>query len=131
MEITVKNLYVRISPRKARLVLSDIRGEKAEAVRDRLYFTRKKAAGYLYELVKSGIAAATENDLEASKLYVKSVYCNEGPRLKRRRFWSKGQSRRITKRMSHLVLTLTDEPVLAKQKNEKTNKPKEVVEESK
>lgn len=120
MDITVKNLYVKVSPRKARPVLFGLRGEKAEAARDKMLFTHKKSASFLYELLKSGIAAAKENDIESSNLYVKSVCCNEGPRLKRRRFWSKGQSRRITKRMSHLVLTLTDEPAIkSKIKNDK------------
>jgi ribosomal protein L22 len=58
--------------------------------------------------LKSAVATAKESDLEPNKLYIKEVCCNEGPRLKRRRFESKGVSRQITKRMSHLVLTISD-----------------------
>jgi len=83
-----------------------MRGQSAEKTRDNLKFTNRKAAKFLYELVKSGIAAAKENHIEADQLIIKEVYCNEAPRMKRAIAWSKGQSRRITKRTSHITLTL-------------------------
>lgn len=106
MEITVHNRNIRISPRKVRPVLHSMRGQTALKARDSLKFTNRKAAGFLYELVKSGIAAAKENYLEADQVLVKAVFCNEAPRLKRAMAWSKGQSRRITKRASHITLVL-------------------------
>ncbi len=106
MIVTVHNRNIRISPRKVRPVLHNMRGQTALKARDSLKFTDRKAAGFLYELVKSGIAAAKENYLEADQVMVKEVFCNEAPRLKRAMAWSKGQSRRITKRGSHITLIL-------------------------
>lgn len=106
MEITVHNKYVRISPRKARPVLYGLRGQNAQQAEVKLGFTNKKAAYFVRNLIKSGIAAAKENYLEVEQITIKSVYCNEAPRLKRAIAWSKGQSRRITKRGSHFTLVL-------------------------
>ena len=106
MEIKVHNLYVKTSPRKMRPVLHGLRGQTALAAKTNLEFVNKKGAGFLYDLVKSGIAAAKENYLEADKVLIKEIFCNEGPRLKRIIPWSKGQARRIVKKMSHLTLVL-------------------------
>lgn len=122
MEIKVKNLYVRISPRKVRPVIATLRGKNAEEVRNSLAFLNKKAARYAFDLVKAGIAAAKENYIDADKILIKHFYCNEGPRLKRMIPWSKGQSRRITKRMSHLTLVLESaEKVKPADKKEKSD----------
>lgn len=106
MEITVKNRYIKISPRKVRPVLHGLRGKSLKAAKISLQFMNRKAAGLICDLVKSGIAAAKENYLEPDKTTIKSIFCNEAPRLKRIQPWSKGQARRITKRMSHIVMTL-------------------------
>jgi len=120
MDITVKNLYVRVSPRKVRPVLYGLRGENAETAATKLSFTRKKAAVKLAALVRSAIAAAKESDLDTAKLIIKAVFCNEAPRLKRRRFESKGRAARITKKNSHLVLTISDQPLVINTKTVKT-----------
>ncbi len=109
MDITVKNLFSKISPRKARPVLYGLRGMSAVSAKEALLFTDKKAARILVELVKSGIAVAKENYLDADKVFVKSICCNEGPRLKRHMPKSKGRTYRLQKRMSHFTLVLTDE----------------------
>jgi len=106
MEIKVTSKYLRISPRKVRPVLHGLRGLTAEEAKTTSAFTNRKAAGMIYDLIKSGIAAAKENYLEPNDVSIKSIYCSEGPRLKRIQPWSKGQARRITKRMSHLTLVL-------------------------
>lgn len=108
MEITVKKLYLSTSPRKARPVLHGLRGMNLKDALNTMAFTNKKAAQFTYDLLKAGVAAAKENYLEADQAFVKEIFCNEGPRLKRIQPWSKGQARRITKRRSHLVLTVTD-----------------------
>jgi|GEM_PF-725843 len=106
MQITVKNLYKRISPRKVRPVLHNFRNMNIEEAKIAASFVDKKAAGFILDLIKAGIAAAKENYLETDKTIIKSIACNEGPRLKRFIPWSKGQSRRITKKMAHIVLVL-------------------------
>lgn len=126
MEITVSNKFVREAPRKIRPVLVGYRGQKAESAITSVMFTRKKAADFLLKLLKSGIAAAKEAELNPEQIYIKSLVCNEGPKLKRRRFESKGRAARITKRMSHLVLTLTDEPIINKAKVKAQNAKRQV-----
>ncbi|MEK9156065.1 MAG: 50S ribosomal protein L22 [Patescibacteria group bacterium] len=134
MDITVSDKFIRVSPRKARPVLFGLRGEKVLSSLERIGFIRKKASLPISKLIKSGVAAAKESGLLPDNLYVKAIMCNEGPRLRRRRFESKGRSARITKRMSHLVLTLSDEMQSIKSKktntksqiNFKNQAPKEV-----
>jgi large subunit ribosomal protein L22 len=109
MEFKVKSLYLKISPRKMRPVLHGLRSMTALEARNTLAFTNKKAAGFLHGLVNSGIAVAKENYFEADQVRVKSITCDEGPRLKRIEPWSKGQARRITKRMCHVTLVLETE----------------------
>jgi len=106
MEFTVKSLYLKISPRKMRPVLHGLVNMTGIEAKNTLAFTNRKAAGFLYGLVKSGIAVAKENYFEAEDVKIKSIFCDEGPRLKRIQPWSKGQARRITKRMCHVTLVL-------------------------
>lgn len=106
MEFTVTSKYLKISPRKVRPVVLGYRGINAEIALHTALFTNKKGAGFLKDLIKSGIAAAKENYIEPADLIIKSISCNEAPRLKRIVPWSKGQARRITKKMSHITLVL-------------------------
>ena len=108
MDIKVKSLYLKTSPRKVRPVLHGLRGQNAEKAMTSLLFTNRKGAGFMADLLKSGMAAAKENDLDFDKLYVKAVSCNEGPTLKRRLIGSRGRSDAIHKRMCHLNLVLSD-----------------------
>jgi len=131
MDITVKNLFSKISPRKARPILHGLRGMTATAAKNALFFTDKKGARILVELVKSGIAAAKENYLEADKIFVKSICCNEGPRLKRHMPKSKGRTYLKQKRMSHFTLVLTDEAVIKEDKPKTDDKAKNIKKEEK
>ena len=125
MEIKVHNLYVRISPRKMRPVLHGLRGKTAQEAKTSLQFVNKKGADFLYDLVKSGIAAAKESYLEADQVLIKEIFCNEGPRLKRIIPWSKGQARRIVKKMAHLTLVLESKEEIKPTKEAKKEENKE------
>ncbi len=127
MEFKVKSLYLKISPRKMRPVLHGLRDMTALEAKNALAFTNRKAAGFLYGLVRSGIAVAKENYFEAADVKVKSIFCDEGPRLKRIQPWSKGQARRITKRMCHVTLVLEgqDKPKEAKNNDQDIKKSEE------
>jgi len=84
------------------------------------------------ELVDSAIAAAKENYIDADKAIITTVLCNEGPRLKRQRPKSKGQSMRINHRMSHLTLVATAaEETKTAVKEKRAPKPEEKPLESK
>lgn len=108
MDIKVKSSYLKVSPRKVRPVLYGLRGQNAEKALTQLHFTNKKGAKFMYDLLKSALAAAKENDLERDNVFIKSVFCGEGPRLKRRLIGSRGRSNPILKRMCHLTLTISD-----------------------
>lgn len=108
MEIKVKSLYLKVSPFKVRPTLHGLLGQNAQKAYVSLRFTNKKGAGFMAGLLKSAIAIGKENDLDLEKLYIKSVYCNEGPRLKRRQIKARGRSDAITKRMCHLNLIISD-----------------------
>lgn len=108
MDIKVKSLFLKSSPRKVRPVLHGLRGMALEAALVELKFTNKKGARFIFDLVKAGLAVAKENDLDVDKVYVKSINCTEGPRIKRRLIGSRGRSKPILKRMCHLNLTVSD-----------------------
>ncbi|MCX6809070.1 MAG: 50S ribosomal protein L22 [Candidatus Berkelbacteria bacterium] len=106
MEFTVKNKFIKISPRKLRPVLYGLRGQTAEQALIATKFINKKGAYFIHNLLKSGVAAAKENYLEPNQVFIKTFCCDEGPRIKRFIPWSKGAARRIAKPMSHLCLVL-------------------------
>jgi large subunit ribosomal protein L22 len=108
MEITVKKMYLKRSPRKVRPVLFNIKKKNATQALAILKFTDKAVSKELYTLLVSGVAAFKDQDLDTEKVYIKNVKCDDGPRLKRRRMVSKGQATAIQKRMCHLTMTLSD-----------------------
>ena len=108
MEITVKNLKVRKSPRKIRPVLYILKHQNAEKAIIKLKFNSDSIAPILSKLIKSGIAAAGEKEIESKKLFIKTIKCDQAQGFKRHRFGSRGRVVRINKRMSHLTLVLAD-----------------------
>ena len=99
--------YVRISPRKVKIVIDLIRGKNVEEAQAILRFTPKSAAPVVLKVLNSAIANA-ENNLEMSKkdLYVAEVYANPGPTLKRYIARSRGSASPILKRTSHISVVL-------------------------
>jgi len=128
MEITVKNLKVRKSPRKIRPVLYILKHQNAEKAIIKLKFNSDSIAPILSKLIKSGIAAAGEKEIESKKLFIKTIKCDQAQGFKRHRFGSKGRVVRINKRMSHLTLVLADTemdtPSRKNKSSENTNKDK-------
>ena len=109
MEVKATAKTVRITPRKARLVLDLIRGKNAEEALAILKFTPNHAAEVVSKVLKSAMANATHNNqLDAEKLYVKACYANEGVTLKRFRPRAKGQASQILKRTSHITVVVEE-----------------------
>lgn len=99
--------YVRISPRKLRLVADLVRGKAIADARTVLSFTPRGAAGVVDKLVSSAVANAENNhDLSGDDLFIRSIYVNEGPTLKRFRPRALGRASRIRKRTSHVTVEL-------------------------
>ncbi|MBE9546168.1 MAG: 50S ribosomal protein L22 [Proteobacteria bacterium] len=110
METRAIAKYIRISPQKARLVVDMIRGKKVEEAQKILTFTRKKAAGIVEKALKSAIANAAQNpNIDENILYVKEVFVDQGPSLKRWRARAQGRAAMIKKRMSHITVILDEE----------------------
>ena len=99
--------YIRISSRKAKIVLDLIRGKKAEEAQAILMYTPKSAAPVALKVLKSAIANA-ENNLQLNRedLYVAEVFANPGPTLKRYVARSRGSASPMLKRTSHITVVL-------------------------
>jgi len=109
METKAVARYVRISPQKARLVVDLIRGRKVDEARVILEFTQKKAAIIVSKLLKSAVANASQKpDIDENILYVKRIFVDQGPALKRWRARAQGRAASIKKRMSHITIVLDE-----------------------
>ena len=99
--------YIRISPRKVKIVLDLIRGKKADEALAILMYTPKAAAPVVEKLLASAIANAENNlGMDRESLYVAETFANEGPILKR--YWARshGRADQILKRTSHITVIL-------------------------
>lgn len=116
VQATAKAKFVRISARKARLVVDLIRGRSVEDALVILQGTRKKASPMVEKLLRSAVANALftgdEEDAAAAprvsvdELYVKTAFVDGGPVMKRFRPRPQGRANRIRKRTSHLTIVL-------------------------
>lgn len=111
MEAIAKARYIRVSPRKARLVADLIRGHTVQEALNILALTPKKAS----PILRKALIAARANaqvlndkgvDLHDHLLVVKEILINEGPTLKRIRPRAQGRAFRINKRTSHIKVTI-------------------------
>jgi len=110
MEVKAKLSYLRISPRKVRLVADLIRGKKAKEAAALLSFTVKKAAKPMKKLLDSAIANAKNNfQAEEDTLYISKIMVDGAPMLKRWRARSRGRSMQIQKKASHITIILDGE----------------------
>ena len=104
---TLKN--ARISARKVKIVIDNIRGKNVNEAIAILKFTPKAASPLVEKLLKSAIANAENNNMmDRSKLYVAEVYANQGTTMKRIRAATQGRANRIRKRTSHITIVLKE-----------------------
>lgn len=109
MEVKAVARFVRLSPRKARLIMDQIRGKQVEEAINLLSFAPQKSAFIIKKLVNSAVSNAEQNtELDVDKLYIKRVYADQGPSLKRFRARALGRASRIRKRTSHLTVVLEE-----------------------
>lgn len=108
MEVTAKVRYLQGSPQKVRLVADLIRGKDVQDAANVLYHTQKRAARDLEKLLRSAVANAENRDepIDVDRLYVKEIFVDQGPSLKRFRPRAMGRATRILKRQSHVTLKL-------------------------
>ena len=108
MEAKAISRYVRVSPRKARVVVDQIRGKSVTEAREVLAFTNRAVAEIVEKTLNSAVANAENNQhLSAGQLVVKSCFVDEGPTIKRYRPRAKGSASRIRKRTSHITVIVS------------------------
>src|SRR5438270_13665401 len=115
-EVRAQAKYVRMSPRKARLVAEHIRGRSVPEARAVLAFTTREAAAELEKVLQSAVSNAEANHgIPEDRLYISHVYVDGGPVMKRWRARARGRVARIRKRTCHITVRLTErpEPVVA------------------
>lgn len=102
--------YVRVAPRKARLVADQVRGLHIDKARALLQFSPRGAAHDIHKLINSAASNAENNhDLIADEMRVAEITVDEGPTLRRYRPRAKGRATPINKRTSHIAVALSPE----------------------
>ncbi len=107
METQAKLRNVRLSPRKARLVVDMVRGKGIQEAMNILQFSPQKTAPILSKLLKSAVANAEQKGVsDVDQLFVKTVMVDQGPVLKRFLPRAQGRASRIRKPTSHITVVL-------------------------
>jgi len=110
-EVRAEAKWVRVSPRKARLVVEHIRGRTVPEARTVLAFTSRAAARDVERVLRSAVANAEANHgLIGDDLLVSAAYVDEGPTIKRWRARARGRVARINKRTCHITVKLGENP---------------------
>jgi large subunit ribosomal protein L22 len=108
--VRASSKYVRIAPRKARLVADQVRGLHIDKARALLQFSPRGAAHDIEKLIDSAASNAENNhDLVADEMLVSEITVDEGPTLKRFRPRALGRATPIHKRTSHIAVALSPE----------------------
>ena len=97
----------RVSPKKARLVMSLVRGKTVVNAADILSNTNKKSASLALALLKSAVSSAKNKDFKEEELVISESIAQEGKRMKRFFIRARGRSAKYEKRMSHLKISLS------------------------
>jgi large subunit ribosomal protein L22 len=94
---------------KVRLVIDQVRGKGANEALDILRFTPNRAAGPVRKLLASAVANAEENfGISRDELFVATIYANEAPTRKWRRFGARGRFKPLLRRASHVTVVLRE-----------------------
>lgn len=109
MEAKAVAKYVRIAPRKIRIVMDLIRGKQIGEAFAILKYTPKVASEVIEKVLKSAVANAEHNyDMNVDSLYISTAFVDQGPTLKRIHPRSRGQAFKILKRSSHVTVIVQE-----------------------
>ncbi len=101
--------FLRVSPRKARLVVDQIRGKEVDTALNILKFTPKRSAAIVSKILRTAIAnAENTQSVDVDRLYVKQVKVDEGGMWKRFMPRAQGRATRIRKRLSHITIVIDE-----------------------
>ena len=123
MPVKAKLNYLRIAPRKVRLLADLIRGKSVDQAQSILNLTVKRGSLPLLKLLKSAVTSA-QNQIGAKSqnLYISKITVDEGPKLKRFMPRARGSAYEIQKKTSHVTLVLDLENNIKDKKKKKTRK---------
>jgi large subunit ribosomal protein L22 len=111
VQVRAQARWVRMSARKARIVLDNVRGRTVPEARTILAFTPRAAAVEIERVLRSAVAnAESAHALDGDELVVVAAYADEGPTLKRWRARARGRVNRIRKRTCHITIVLAEAP---------------------
>lgn len=109
MEIKAKLKFARTGALKAREVARLVAGKDVNTALNILSFSKRKSASLIEKLLKSAVSIAEQKKvLDVDSLYVKSIYVNQGPHLKRFRPRARGSASPYKKKQSHIELVLDE-----------------------
>ncbi len=110
MEAKAKARYIRVTPRKARLVVDLIRGKRAGEAMNMLKFMPQHASRIVEKLLRSAIANAEQKNIsDVDRLRIKEAFVDKGPTMKRVMPRAMGRANIIKKRSSHITLVLGED----------------------
>jgi large subunit ribosomal protein L22 len=105
MEVTAKATRIRVSPRKARLVVDMVRGKRVLDAIELMKFVPNRAATDVEKLLKSVAANAENNyDLDPEDLWIKAIYADDAPQMRRFKPKSRGRVGKILRRSTHITV---------------------------
>ncbi len=111
MEAKATHKFIKVSPRKMRLVIDLIRGKSVDEAVQILHFHPKHASNYAEKVLKSAVANLINkvdgNNIKSQDLFVKEVFSDAGPVLKRISAAPMGRAYRIRKRTNHLTIVVS------------------------
>ena len=109
MELKASLQYTKVGVQRARLVADLVRGKGVNEAIGLLSFSKKKSAGLIKALIQSAVAnAEVKKVVDVDNLYVKTIYVNQGPHLKRYRPAARGQASHRKKKQSHIHVILDE-----------------------
>jgi large subunit ribosomal protein L22 len=109
MEAVATLKYARVGAQKARLVADLVRGKEVGTAIKTLTFLNKKSALMIKKLIESAVANADyKKTMDLDKLYVKTIYVDKGPVLKRFRPRAQGRAYGVRKQTSHINVVLEE-----------------------
>ncbi len=107
MQYIYKYKFVRMAPRKVRLITELVKSMSITDALNELKYSNKSAAIPVSELINSAYVSLKTKNIQIENITIVSLTCDQGPSLKRRRYKSRGRAVGIKKRLSHITLVLS------------------------
>lgn len=106
---SAKHRFARIAPRKARLVIDMIRGQRCSDAVEQLRFNNRRGARMIEAVLKAAMVNADEQEADMRRLYVREARIDGGPYYRRWRPKDRGRAHPIAKRTSHIVIEVAED----------------------